>query len=82
MTCCAHGSIKGFDCLPYQLIINKLEAGLIYDACMLIASYFAGRKQRVRIDEHKNEWFTICKDPPQGSIFGPFVYNVSKWPGE
>ncbi len=41
---------KAFDCLPYQSVINKLDAyGFNHDACILIASYFTGRKQRVRL---------------------------------
>ena len=68
---------KAFDCLPYQLVINKLYAyGFKHDACMLIASYFTGRKQRVRLGGHKSEWLTISKGAPQGSVFGPFVFNL------
>ena len=65
--------------MPYQLVINKLDAyGFNYDECtgMLIASYFTGRKQRVRLGGHKSEWLTISKGPPQGSIFEPFVFNL------
>ncbi len=43
---------------------------------MLIASYFTGRKQRVRLNRHKSEWVTISKAAPQGSIFGPFIFNL------
>ena len=68
---------KTSDCLPYQLVINKLYAyGFNHDACMLIASYFTGRKQRVKLGGHKSEWLTISKGAPQGSIFGPFVFNL------
>ncbi len=68
---------KAFDCLPYQLVIHKLSAyGFNHDACMLIASYFTGRKQRVKLGGHKSEWLTISKGAPQGSIFGPFVFDL------
>ncbi len=68
---------KAFDCLPYQFVINKLCAcDFNHDACMLIASYFTGRKQRVKLGGHKSEWLTISKGAPQGSIFGPFVFNL------
>ncbi len=42
---------------------------------MLIASYFTGRKQHVQFGGHKSEWL-ISKGAPQGSIFGPFVFNL------
>ncbi len=77
-----HGAVltdisKAFDCLPYQLAINKLYVcGFNHDACMLIASYCTGRKQRVKLGGHKSEWLTISKGAPHGSIFGPFVVNL------
>ena len=43
---------------------------------MLIASYFSDRRQLVKIGNHKGEWNTISKGAPQGSILGPFMFNV------
>ncbi len=74
---CAHGSIKGFDRLPYHLLINKLNTyGFHNDACMLTACYFTGRKQCFRRGGNKSEWTTISKCAPQGSILECFVFNL------
>ena len=45
-------------------------------ACRLMASYLRDRKQRVRIGNEKGEWLHVCKGTAQGSILGPFCYNV------
>ena len=68
---------KAFDCLPHRLIIAKLKAyGVCGDSCMLMASYFQGRRQRVRIGNHKSEWMELDKGCPQGSLMGPLAYNI------
>ena len=68
---------KAFDCLPHKLLITKLRTyGVDANSCMLIASYFRERKQRVKISNKKSEWLYILKGAAQGSIFGPFAYNV------
>lgn len=68
---------KAFDCLPHRLVVSKLRAyGLSEDSCMLIANYFTGRKQRVKIGGNRGEWMTLLKGAPQGSIFGPFIFNL------
>ncbi len=68
---------KAFDCLPHRLPISKLKAyGLNNDACSLVSSYFRNRKQRVKIGNNKSDWLNILKGAPQGSLFGPFAYNV------
>ncbi len=39
----------------------------------VIASYFAGRKQRVKLGGHASEWLTISNGVPQGSMFGKYL---------
>ena len=46
------------------------------EACMLIANYFQGRMQRVKIGNNKSDWMEISKGCPQGSLFGPLAYNI------
>ena len=66
-----------FDCLPHGLLISKLKAyGVCEEACMLIANYFQGRMQRVKISNNKSDWMEISKGCPQGSLFGPLAYNI------
>ena len=68
---------KAFDSLPHRLLLSKLKAyGLNTNACTLVSSYFRSRKQRVKIGNTKSEWLNVLKGAPQGSLFGPFAYNV------
>ena len=50
--------------------------GVSNNACTLIMNYFCGRQQRVKLCDTRSDWMTILKGAPQGSIFGPFGYNV------
>ncbi len=69
---------KVFDCLPHRVMVSKLNAyGLHERACLLIAcivNYV--RKQRVEMGVERNEWLPLLKGTPQGSISGPYVFNV------
>ena len=57
-----------FDCLPHGLLISKLKAyGVCEEACMLIANYFQGRLQRVKVGNNKSDWMEISK----GCAFWP-----------
>ena len=68
---------KAFNCLPHRLLIAKLKAyGVYSDSCMLMASYFQGRRQRVKIGNYKSEWMELDKGCPQGSLMGPLAYNI------
>ena len=42
----------------------------------MIANYFQGRYQRVKIGNTKSDWKEISKGCPQGSLFGPLAYNI------
>ena len=68
---------KAFDCLSYKLIVSKLHAyGFNESACMFIANYFTNRQQCVRIGDTRSHWLNLKKGAPQGSLMGPFIYNV------
>ena len=42
---------EAFDCLPYDLLVDKLYAyGFNLNSVLLVHSYLTGRKQRVKID--------------------------------
>ena len=68
---------KAFDCISHKLLIYKFRAyGRLLPACDLLTSYLRDRTQRVKIVNVKGEWLHIGKGSAQGSIMGPFCYNV------
>ena len=68
---------KAFDGLPYRLHICKLRTyALSVNACELSKSYFCERKQRVKLGDKYSEWLGLSKGLPQGSLMGPFIFNV------
>ncbi len=68
---------KAFDCLPPRLVFAKMQVyGLSDPACAIIASYFAKRKQCVKINAKASEWRGHLKGAPQGSTLGPFIFNI------
>ena len=69
---------KAFDCIPHDLLIAKLAAyGLSEEALMYILSYLSNRKQCVRINDTYSEFENIITGVPQGSMLGPFLFNLS-----
>ena len=68
---------RAFDCVPHKLLIAKFRAyGVSVSACDVITSYLTDRRQRVKIGTQRSEWIHAHKGSAQGSIFGPFSYNV------
>ena len=68
---------KAFDSLKYRLLITKLDAyGVSENSCMLLASYFQERSQRVKLGNVKSKWLELSKGCPQGSLIGPLAYNI------
>ena len=62
---------KALDCLPYQLVAYGLNS----DSCKLLMSYFANRKQRVKVGNGKSEWLGTETNAPQGCVLGPYLFN-------
>ena len=68
---------KGFDCLPLELLLTKLNAyEFIVSALRLICSYLFNRKQRTKINAIYSSWEDILFGVPQGSILGPLILNI------
>ena len=68
---------KAFDCISHKLLIAKFQSyGLSISACHLLTSYLRDRTQRVKLGNTKSKWLHIGNGSAQGSILGPFCYNV------
>ena len=69
---------KAFDSLHPPLLLNKLKAyGFSDRSIKLIRSYFTNRQYRVKMDEGcTSEWKEMGRGCPQGSTFGPLLWNI------
>ena len=68
---------KAFDCLSQQLLIVKLDVyGFDKNALKLVNSHLSDRKQRVKIYGKYSSWSEILLGVSQGSILGPFLFNI------
>ena len=69
---------KAFDCIPYQLLVAKLDAdGFNRDTVACIYSYLKN-KQSFRINDFTFQSYLgdIISGDPHGSILGPILYNL------
>ena len=68
---------KAYDCLPHDLLVAKFEAhGIDETGLSLIYDYLSNRKQRAKINSLYSDWYNVVRGVPQGSILGPFLFNV------
>ena len=68
---------KAFDCLPHDLLTNKLKYyNFDQGACGLMHSYLTDRTQCVKIGAVRSSGGTLLKGVPQGSLIGPKAFNV------
>ena len=68
---------KALDCLPHDLIIEKLHAyGFGKASLRLMHSYLTDRYQRVKINNSYSLWSLIKHGMPQDSILGSTLFNM------
>ena len=68
---------KAFDSLCPALTIKKLEAcGFGNCSLDLTRSFFDRIFNRVKINGHTSEWKTMTRGCPQGTAFGPLLWNM------
>ena len=68
---------KAFDCMPHGLLLAKLFAyGVAPNAWLFISTYLKNRMHRVKIMGTSNDWATINRGVPQGSVLGPLLFNI------
>jgi hypothetical protein len=68
---------KAFDTINFKTVLKKLHRlnfshGFLY----WITSYLTNRLQYVQIDDKKSNLTPVCFGVPQGSILGPFIFNL------
>ena len=68
---------NAFDSLDRDLLIAKLDAyGFSHSALKLLSSYLSERKQKTKVNNYFSNWSDIIFGLPQGSIFGPLLFNI------
>ena len=68
---------KAFDCIVHDLLIAKLEAcGFSYEACKVMYYYLTDRKHRTKINDSFSSFIDLLLGVPQGSILGPYLFNI------
>ena len=68
---------KAFDSLYPSLLLSKFkEYGLSDNGTALMQSYFTGRQNKIHLGKTESDWVKIHKGCPQGSSFGPMLWNI------
>ena len=69
--------LKTFDTINHSLLLAKLTTyGFPDQALSLLQSYLCNRIQRSIINGSFSSWNEVIIGMPQGSILGPFLFNM------
>jgi hypothetical protein len=68
---------KAFDCLPHDILLDKLSAyGISSHSVSILKSYLSNRKQQIKVNIVLSSWADIHKGVPHWSILGTVLFNV------
>ena len=68
---------KMFECLPHDLLIEKLHAyGIIKGSLNVLFSYLKNRKQIICLNNTFSEGIAILFGVPQGFINGSLLFDI------
>ena len=68
---------KAFDCIKHDLLLAKLHAyGFSRESLSLVHSFLENRQQRVKINGSFSTFKYLALGVPQGSVLGPFFFNI------
>ena len=70
---------KAFECIPYDLLIAKLNAhGFDRKSLVFFYSYLKRRKQCVNLNNIQSTFQTLLSWVSQGLILGTLLFNIFK----
>ena len=68
---------KAFDTVCFKTVLTKMHAlGFSNEFLTWMVHYLSDRRQLVQIDDETSSIETELFGVPQGSIFGPFIFNL------